>query len=356
MRKLTTLLALCAFICLACNSKNGETDKHEKLSSKSVSLSASGATFPLPFYTLAFQKYTEKTNNRVSYGAIGSGGGIRSLKDETVNFAASDAFLTDEESKEMKPVIHIPTCMGAVVAAFNLDGVEKLRLSGEVLAEIFAGKITKWNDKKLTALNPDIKLPNMKITPVYRSDGSGTTNIFTDYLSKVSSDWKNKFGAGKTVDFPTGMAAKGNPGVAGIINNTKGTIGYIGSEYAFSLKIKSAEIQNSNGEFIAPNTASISAAAAGNIPDDTRTMITNSSAAGAYPISCLTWIVVYRDLNNGKNTLQEAKATVELLQFLVSDAMQAMTESVHYAPLPQQIREKAINNLKKITYNGKKLL
>ena len=197
---------------------------------ESVELSGAGATFPLPFYNMSFEGYDVATGNKVSYGGIGSGGGVRNLKDEIVDFAGSDAFLTDEEMKDMKPVVHIPTCMGAVVLAYNLPDVVKLNLSGDVIADIYAGKITKWNDARLVELNPEVKLPAKDIIVAYRSDGSGTTFIFTDYLSKVSENWKNTYGAGKTVDFPVGQAAKGNPGVAGIIAQTPYSFGYIGSE------------------------------------------------------------------------------------------------------------------------------
>ena len=209
---------------------------------------------------MSFDSYGTTGNNKVSYGGIGSGGGVRNLKDGIVDFAGSDAFLSDKEMSEMKPVVHIPTCMGAVVLAYNLPEVTALNLSGDVIADIFAGKITKWNDERLQKLNPDTKLPEKDIIPAYRSDGSGTTFVFTDYLSKVSEDWKNNFGCGKTVDFKVGQAAKGNPGVAGIIRQTPYSIGYIGSEYAFAQKIPYASVMNVRGELVTPSTESISAA------------------------------------------------------------------------------------------------
>lgn len=259
----------------------------QKSSTESVELTGAGATFPLPFYNMSFEGYSATHNNTVSYGGIGSGGGVRNLKDGIVDFAGSDAFLSDKEMSEMDPVVHIPTCMGAVVLAYNLPDVVKLNLSGDVIADIYAGKITDWNDARLQELNPDVKLPAKKIILAYRSDGSGTTFVFTDYLSKVSENWKNTYGSGKTVDFPVGQAAKGNPGVAGIIAQTPYSLGYIGSEYAFAQKIPYAAVKNQRGELITPSTESISAAA-GDIPQDTRCSITNADAAGAYPISCFT--------------------------------------------------------------------
>ena len=225
--------------------------------SNGVELTGAGATFPLPFYTMTFDNYGETSADKVSYGGIGSGGGVRNLKDGIVDFAGSDAFLSDEEMAELKPVVHIPTCMGAVVLAYNLPDVQQLNLSGDVIADIFAGKITRWDDERLKKLNEGVALPSQEIIPVFRSDGSGTTFIFSDYLSKVSTDWKATYGAGKTVDFPVGQAAKGNPGVAGIVRQTPGSIGYIGSEYAFAQKIPYASVMNKKGELITPSILSV---------------------------------------------------------------------------------------------------
>ncbi len=330
---------------LSCNNNANQGD-----SKKTVELSGAGATFPLPYYNLAFETFKQETGNTVSYGGIGSGGGIRSLKDEIVDFAGTDAFLSNEEMAEMKPVIHIPTCMGAVVLAYNLEGINDLNLTGEIVADIFAGKITHWSDTKIKEINPTTKLPNKKITPIYRSDGSGTTFVFTDYLSKVSENWKNKYGTGKSVNFPVGIAAKGNPGVSGNITQTAGSIGYVGSEYAFAQKIPYATLQNAQGEFIKPNSQSISAAAQGEIPDDTRTMITNSDAQGAYPISCFTWIIAYQNQNYANRSKNQADATIELLKFMLGNNAQSLTEKVHYAPLPKAAIEKGLKAIETIQY------
>ncbi len=319
-------------------------------------LSGAGATFPLPFYNVIFEQFGEVSGNQVAYGGIGSGGGVRNLRDMIVDFAASDAYLSDKEMAEMSPVVHVPTCMGAVVVAYNLDGVDELKLTGEIIADIFAGKITKWNDERLVALNPDVKLPATAIMPVYRSDGSGTTYVFTDYLTKVSPMWKQQFGAGKSVNFPVGQAAKGNPGVASIIKQTKNTIGYVGSEYAFAQKIPFASIQNTRGEFVLPSTASISAAASGEIPADTRCSITNADAAGAYPISTFTWIIIYKEQNYSDRSKEQAEATLDLLKYILSDEAQNITSEVHYAPLPAKAKELSMKNLKTVTYNGAAIL
>ena len=324
--------------------------------SNGVELTGAGATFPLPFYTMSFDSYGTTGKNTVSYGGIGSGGGVRNLKDGIVDFAGSDAFLSDKEMSEMKPVVHIPTCMGAVVLAYNLPEISALNLSGDVIADIFAGKITKWNDERLQKLNPDTKLPEKDIIPAYRSDGSGTTFVFTDYLSKVSEDWKNNFGCGKTVDFKVGQAAKGNPGVAGIIRQTPYSIGYIGSEYAFAQKIPYASVMNVRGELVTPSTESISAAAAGEIPQDTRCSITNADTAGAYPISCFTWLIIYKEQNYSDRSIEQAKATLDMLQYMLSADVQKTTETVHYAPLPQSAIEKSLQNLKEVTFDGQAIL
>ena len=340
---ITVALALAAVSCGG-NATNGGREAQE--------LSGAGATFPLPFYNVVFEQFAEVNGDAVAYGGIGSGGGVRNLRDKIVDFAGSDAFLTETEMVEMPEVIHIPTCMGAVVVAYNLDGVEELKLSGEVIADIFAGNIKMWNDERLATLNPDVKLPAEAIIPVFRSDGSGTTFVFTDYLTKVSPMWKEKFGAGKSVNFPSGQAAKGNPGVAGVVKQTKNSIGYVGSEYAFAQKIPCARIQNMRGEFVLPSSATISAAASGEIPADTRCSITNADAAGAYPISTFTWMILYKEQNYSDRSKEQAQATLDLVQYILSDEAQNITSEVHYAPLPAKAKELSIANLKSVTYDG----
>ena len=319
-------------------------------------LSGAGATFPLPFYNVVFEQFGQVKGDQVAYGGIGSGGGVRNLHDKIVDFAGSDAFLSDKEMAEIAPVVHIPTCMGAVVLAYNLDGVQELKLSGEVIADIFAGEIKMWNDERIVTLNPDVKLPEESIIPVYRSDGSGTTFVFTDYLTKVSSMWASKYGAGKSVNFPSGQAAKGNPGVAGVIKNTKNTIGYVGSEYAFAQKIPYALVKNQRGEFVKASSATISASASGEIPADTRCSITNADADGAYPISTFTWMIIYKEQNYSDRTKEQAEATLDLLRYILSDEAQHITSEVHYAPLPAKAKELSLTNLKTVTYDGLSIL
>ena len=347
-KSVMTLVAALVMVSCGGNATNGSREAQE--------LSGAGATFPLPFYNVVFEKFAEVNGDVVAYGGIGSGGGVRNLRDKIVDFAGSDAFLSDKEMADMAPVVHIPTCMGAVVLAYNLDGVKELKLSGEIIADIFAGNIKMWNDERLAALNPDVTLPAEAIIPVFRSDGSGTTFVFTDYLTKVSPMWREKFGAGKSVNFPSGQAAKGNPGVAGVIKQTKNSIGYVGSEYAFAQNIPYAKIKNQRGEIVEANAASISAAASGVIPADTRCSITNSDAAGAYPISTFTWMIIYKEQNYSDRSKEQAMATLDLLKYILSDEAQNITSEVHYAPLPAKAKELSMTNLKSVTYDGVAIL
>lgn len=350
-KKISSIITLTLAIAMAScggNATNGGRKAQE--------LSGAGATFPLPFYNVVFENFAQVNGDVIAYGGIGSGGGVRNLRDKIVDFAGSDAFLTEKEMADMAPVVHVPTCMGAVVVAYNLDGVKELKLTGEVIADIFAGEIKMWNDERLAALNPDVTLPAEAIIPVFRSDGSGTTFVFTDYLTKVSPMWKEKFGAGKSVNFSSGQAAKGNPGVAGVISQTKNSIGYVSSEYAFALKIPYARIRNVRGEFVLPSSATISAAASGVIPADTRISITNVDAVGAYPISTFTWMIIYKEQNYSDRSKEQAEATLDLLKYILSDEVQNITSEVHYAPLPAKTKELNMTNLKTVTYDGVAIL
>lgn len=347
------LLIVLALAIAAC----GNSKKKNNSAQSDIKIAAAGATFPLPYYNLAFKTYKDTTGVSVTYGGIGSGGGIRSLKDKIVDFGGSDAYLTDAELSEMPAeVIHIPTCMGAVVLAYNLPEAKNLRLTPDIVADIFLGKITRWNDARIKTVNTDINLPDKAINPVYRSDGSGTTFVFSDYLSKVSEAWNQNVGTGKSLKWPAGIAAKGNPGVAGTISQTPGAIGYIGSEYAFALNIPVASLQNLAGNFIIPSTESISAAASTEIPADTRTMITNSPAADAYPISCFTWIILYKEQAYADRSKEQATASLELLNWMTDPQAQEITTRVHYSPLPQTAVANAKALLKSVTYNGENIL
>lgn len=358
MKKIKTmknlLIVLISVVVLA--SCGGEkTNKNE--STKKVSLTAAGATFPMPFYNLAFKKYTKDSGILLTYGGIGSGGGIRSLKDQIVDFGATDAFLSDKDLAEISmKVVHVPTCIGAVVIAYNLPGVEEVKLSNQLLEDIFMGKVTNWNDAKIKNANPEVNFPDMKITVVHRSDGSGTTYIFSDYMSKISQAWESEVGKGKSLQWPTGMGAKGNPGVAGTISQTEGSIGYIGSEYAFAQHISYALVQNQAGNYIKPSIESISASAQGEIPTDTRVMLTNSSDPNAYPISGFTWVIFYREQAYNGRSKAQAEETIKFLEWIIAGDAQAVAQSVNYAPLPEKAIELSKEILKSITYEGKPII
>mgnify|MGYP000465864228 CR=1 FL=1 len=350
------IIILAIFVLSAC-SNSGKNAKEKSASSSKVTLTAAGATFPMPYYNMVFKAYTSETGTLLTYGGIGSGGGIRSLTDKVVDFGATDAYLNDEKLAEMPAdVVHIPTVLGAVVIAYNLPGVEGLKLSNELLEKIFMGEITKWNDSQIAANNSGLSLPDKDIAVIHRSDGSGTTYIFSDYMSKISSKWADEVGKGKALQWPTGMGAKGNPGVAGTIKQTEGAIGYIGSEYAFAQKIQTALVQNSSGNYIEPSIASVSAAAKGEIPADTRVMLTNSDDPEAYPISGFTWIILYKDQNYNGRSKEQAMGTVQFLDWLVSAEAQGQAEKVHYAPLPDAAATKAKAILRSVKYGNEALL
>lgn len=347
------LLMFAAVLIFASCSNNANEGTTDVKVVEKAEISAAGATFPLPFYNIAFKNYAETNNAEITYGGIGSGGGIRSLKDKVVDFGATDAFLDEEKEAEMPAaIVHIPTCIGAVVIAYNLPGIESLSLSSQNLEDIFMGNIKNWNDAKLAETNPDVTLPNMEISLIHRSDGSGTTYIFSDYMSKISTKWEAEIGRGKSLNWPVGMGAKGNPGVAGTIQQTEGSIGYIGSEFAFAQKISFAKLENASGNYIEPSIASISASAQGDIPTDTKVMLTNSSDPNAYPICGFTWLIIYKDQKYDGRTLAQAEATVKLLSWMIEKDAQAIAQQVQYAPLPEKAVTQAKAILGSVVYEG----
>lgn len=352
-----SFLALVVITVFLSSCQSGQKKKKSSDTEKVKALTAAGATFPQPYYNMVFKNYTSETGILLTYGGIGSGGGIRSLKDKVIDFGASDAFLEDEKIMDMPgEVVHIPTCLGAVVIAYNIPGIEGVKLTNKLLEGIFMGEITNWNDSRLKANNPGLNLPDQAISVIHRSDGSGTTYIFSDFMSKISSKWEAEVGRGKSLKWPVGMGAKGNPGVTGMINTTAGAIGYIGSEYAFAQSIPIAELQNKAGNYVAPTIETISAAAQGQIPDDTRIMVTDSDDANAYPISGFTWIILYKEQAYDGRSKEQAEATVKFLDWLISEDAQAVASKIHYAPLPAKAVEKAKNILRSVTYNGEVIL
>jgi phosphate transport system substrate-binding protein len=318
-------------------------------------LTAAGATFPYPLYSKWFDVYHNETDIKINYQAIGSGGGIKQLLNKTVDFGGTDAIVKDKDMPAANPILHFPTCLGAVAVAYNLPGNPTLKLSGEIIADIFLGKITKWDDPRIINMNKGVKIPSRNIVVVHRSDGSGTTNVFSDFLAKMSGDWKEKVGVGKSLKWPVGLGGKGNPGVAGLIKQTKGSIGYMELAYAIQNNIPYAHVRNKSGNFIEPSVESVSLAADVDLPDDTRMMITNTDAAKGYPIAAWTWIIFYKEQNYGNRSEARVKEMLKLFQWVISDAQQ-YNKSLLYAPLPKVAVEKAEKIIKSVTYNGKPVL
>jgi phosphate transport system substrate-binding protein len=300
-----------------------------------TTLNGAGATFPYPLYTKWFDAYNKQTGVQINYQAIGSGGGIQQLKNKTVDFGASDAPLNNADLTSMPgKVVQVPTVAGAVAVVYNLP-VSNLKLSGPVLAGIFLGDITKWNDSAIAKLNPGVSLPGTAITVAHRSDGSGTSYIFTNYLASVSGSWKSKVGAGKSVDWPAGIGGKGNDGVAATVKSTKGSIGYVELAYAHQNKIPFALLQNKSGKFIAPSVAGATAAALGAskaTAKDSRSLIVNQSGANAYPISGYTFILFYADASS----TPKGKEVVKFLKWAMGPG-QKFAAPLDYAPLPRYV-------------------
>lgn len=320
-------------------------------------LIGAGATFPQPLYSKMFDVYFQQYKIKINYQGIGSGGGINQLIKKTVDFGGTDAFMTEKELNEAgAPVLHIPTCLGAVVVTYNLPGNPMLKLTPEVIADIFLGKIKKWNDPAIQTLNKDVKLPDLTITIVRRADGSGTTYIFSEYLSKVSAEWKEKMGTGKSLNWPEGfIGQKGNPGVAGYIKQTPGAVGYVELLYALQNQMAFASIKNKSGNFIEPTPKSVSNAAKVKIPEDTNVSLTDTSAKDGYPISGFTWLIFYKEQNYAGRTLKRAESLAKLLMWMVTDG-QKYVEPLQYSALPKEASLAAQKIIKSMTYDGKPIL
>ena len=319
------------------------------VAAQSLQINGAGATFPNPIYSKWFDEYTKKNPNvRINYQPIGSGGGIRQVTAQTVFFGATDGPMTEEQILAAPgKILHLPTVLGADVPVYNLPGVSgEIKFTGAVLADIYLGKITKWNDAALVKLNPAAKLPATDITVVHRSDGSGTTYIFVDYLAKASPEWKKRVGVATSVNWPTGVGGKGNEGVAGLVQQVPGSIGYVELIYALQNKIAYGSVQNLAGEFVRATVASVTAAAAGaaaKMPADFRVSITNAEGKGVYPISSFTWLLLYE---NPKDKAQ-SKAMVEFVKWALGDG-QKFAPELGYAPLPAEVVKLELAALAKI--------
>ena len=303
------------------------------------SLTGAGATFPNPIYTKWFDAYNKKTGVQINYQSIGSGGGIRQFTEGTVDFGATDGPMNQSQIDAVNAnVLHVPTVLGAVVVTYNLPelGDTRLKFDGNALVDIFMGRLTKWNDKQLVALNPGVKLPDLDIVVVHRSDGSGTSYIFTDYLNKFSREWRDKVGYATSVNWPVGLGGKGNEGVTQQVKQTEGAIGYVELIYALSNKLGYGEVKNAAGKFVTPSLESVTAAAAAaKLPKDTdfRVSITNPPGDTAYPIASFTWLLVHKD---GKDA-GKAKVLKDFLTWMISPDAQKMAGELNYAPLPSEV-------------------
>lgn len=315
-----------------------------------ITLTGAGATFPYPVYSKWFSSYGAQTRVRVNYQSIGSGGGIRQVTEGTVDFGASDAPMNEEELAKAPGMLHLPTVLGAVTVAYNLPSVRQpVRLNGDVLGAIFLGQIRKWNDIRIAQLNPGVPLPNRDILVVYRTDGSGTTFVFTDFLAEVSPAWKQQVGTGKSVRWPTGLGAKGNEGVAGQVRQAEGAVGYVELAYAKQTNLQTAAIQNAAGQFVQPSVEATTAAAAGlaqrlGADPDFRISIVNPSGTGAYPISSWTYLLVPSRMES----CAKARALAGVVEWSLTEGG-ASARQLHYAPLPENVRERVLARLRTVT-------
>jgi phosphate transport system substrate-binding protein len=323
-----------------------------------TSITGAGATFPEPIYKLWAQQFQQQTQAQVNYQGIGSGGGIAQLTAKTVNFGATDVPMKPEELQEAEAkggqVQHFPTVLGAVTVAYNVQGVQKgLKLDGPTIADMFLGKVKRWNDPAIAKLNPGVQLPSTPITVVHRSDESGTTGLFTQYLSEVSPQWKRQVGADKSVEWPTGTGGKGNPGVAAGVSRTNGAIGYVELTYALAENLTTALVENKAGRFVEPNLQSTSAAGEGlKLPADLRFTAINAPGPNAYPIASATFIIAYRDLcRNGNMDQTKARGVKAFLTYAMNQGQQTATQ-LKYAPLPADLKQKAVSAVDQLTCNG----
>jgi phosphate transport system substrate-binding protein len=311
-------------------------------------INGAGATFPYPIYSKWFDEYAKTDPSvRFNYQSIGSGGGQKQILAQTVDFGASDGPMSDDNlAKATSKILHIPTVAGADVITYNLPGNPTLKLDGETVANIFLGKITKWNDARIAAANPDAKLPDQDIVVVHRSDGSGTTYIFVDYLSSISKEWEAKVGRGTSVKWPVGLGAKGNEGVTGQVQQLPGTIGYIELAYAVQNHLPYANMKNSAGSYVKASLESVTAAlASAKIPDDFRFSMVNPPGENAYPIAGTTWLLVYETQKDAT----KGKKLVEFLNWAATKG-ETMAESLNYAPLPENVQARVLARIKEIKY------
>lgn len=348
------VVMLFSFMWVACAGATDDGGLPGGGSGSGIGLQGAGATFPFPLYSKWTSEYNKLNPSiKIDYQSIGSGGGIKQITEQTVDFGASDAPMTDAQMKALKkPLFHIPTVLGAVVVCYNLPGVTgELKLNPDVLTAIFLGDIKKWNDPKIVEINPDLKLPDRDITVIHRSDGSGTTAVFVDYLSKVSKTWEEKVGRGTSVNWPVGLGGKGNEGVTGQVKQVEGAIGYTELVYAIQTKISFASIKNKADKFVIPSADSITAAAAGvALPEDMRVSVTNAEGDLAYPISSYTYLLVYQDTDNKV----KAESLGKFLKWCMTDG-QKIAKDLNYAPLPEEVIKRVVEKINSLKAKGQTL-
>ena len=316
-----------------------------------------GSSFDNPLFSKQFSEYNKSNGLKINYQSVGSGAGIAQLTAKTVDFGASDAPMNGKQDSAVSgPVVHIPITAGAVAIAYNLPDVkDTLQFTPGVLADIFLGKITKWNDPQIAAVNKGVKLPSTPIVVAHRSDGSGTTSIFTTYLSKVSDEWNTKVGKGSSINWPTGLGGKGSEGVGGLVKQTPGAIGYIELAYAVQNNMPYARVQNKAGKYISPSIPAVSAAANIQIPADTKVSLTNTDAADGYPISGFSWVLLYKEQKYGDRSADRAAKLVKLISWMIHDGQQ-YSSALTYAPLSSAAVNAGDAVLKTVTYDGKPIL
>jgi phosphate transport system substrate-binding protein len=318
-------------------------------------LTGAGATFPNPIYTKWFDAYSKQTGVQINYQSIGSGGGIRQFTEGTVDFGATDGPMNESQIAAVNGnVLHVPTVLGAVVVTYNLPslGDTKLKFDGSLLVDIFMGRVTKWSDQRIAALNPGVKLPDIDLIVVHRSDGSGTTYVFTDFLNKFSREWRDKVGYATSVNWPVGLGGKGNEGVTQQVKQVEGAVGYVELIYAISNKLPYADVKNAEGRFVQPSLESVTAAAAGTklkADTDFRVSITNAGGAGSYAISSFTWLLLHKDAKDAA----KAKRIKDFLAWMISPEAQAMAAELHYAPLPKEVVALVESRLPTLKAGGK---